>query len=189
MLEDADHKFIGESRYDYASQVSGAGDVDGDGLDDILIGAAGSDVGGTIAGAAYVVLGSSLGGSTTFDLSAADYVLIGEKPGDYAGAVVSDAGDVDGDGLGDVLVGALDHYGEFSQQGAAYLVLGRQLADHRSLELSQAAYRLLGSGTDDYAGVSVAGAGDVDGDGLDDVIVGGYRGPDWAGVAYIITGG
>ena len=96
------------------------------------------------AGAAYVVLGSSLGPVSTIDLADADYKLIGERAGDAAGAVVSDAGDVDGDGLSDVLVGALYHEGDFSLQGAAYVVLGRQLGTDRDLDLSQAAHRLLG---------------------------------------------
>ena len=60
-LSQADYKFHGENAYDYASQVSIVGDVDGDGLDDILIGSAGLDDGGDHAGGAYVVLGSSLG--------------------------------------------------------------------------------------------------------------------------------
>ncbi len=188
-LAAADHKFRGETGYDYASQVSSAGDVDGDGRDDLIIGAAGQDSGGSLSGAAYVILASSLGASSAFDLSDADYILIGERPGDYAGAVVSDAGDVDGDGLGDVMVGALHYEGQFSEQGAAYVVLGSQLGTNPEVYLSDAAHQLLGSGPDDYAGVSVAGAGDVDGDGLDDVILGGYRGPNWTGVAYLVTGG
>lgn len=188
-LNAADHKFLGEVSYDYASQVSGAGDVDGDGLDDIIIGAAGQDNGGSRAGAAYVVLASSLGSASVYDLADADYTLIGERPGDQAGSVVSDAGDVDGDGLGDVIVGALFYDGQSSTQGKAYVVLGSQLDAYPDVALSDAAHPLLGNGTDDYAGASVAGAGDVDGDGLNDVILGGYRGPSWCGVAYLVTGG
>ena len=96
---------------------------------------------------------------------------------------------VDGDGLGDVIVGALFYDGQSSTQGKAYVVLGSQLDAYPDVALSDAAYPLLGNGTDDYAGASVAGAGDVDGDGLDDVILGGYRGPSWCGVAYLVTGG
>ncbi len=188
-LEMADYKFVGESSYDWASQISGAGDVDGDGLDDLIIGAAGRDDGGYQSGAAYVVLASSLGVESLFDLAQADYKLVGEHPGSWAGAVVSDAGDVDGDGLADVLIGALYHEGNYAQQGAAYVVLGSQLGIFPELELSEAAHRLVGVGQDDFAGCALAGAGDVDGDGLDDVIVGGYRGPDWTGVTYLVTGG
>ncbi len=185
----ADTKFVGETVWDWASQISSAGDVDGDGLDDLIIGAAGRDDAGVQSGAAYVVLGSSLGAEPFFDLSNADYKLVGEQPGAWAGAVVSDAGDVDGDGLADVLVGAYYYDGDHSYQGAAYVVLGSQLGTDRELSLSEAAHRLAGAGEDDYAGQTVAGAGDVDGDGLGDIIVGGWRGPDWTGIGYLVTGG
>ncbi len=61
-------------------------------------------------GTVYLILGASLGGSSTIDLSAADYRFVGENNGDSAGARVSGAGDVDGDGLGDILIGAYDNY-------------------------------------------------------------------------------
>ena len=112
----ADAKLTGEATYDYAGySVSGAGDVNGDGWDDLLVGADGEDFGGTVAGAAYLVLGPVSG---TVDLGASDAKLSGEAGGDYAGVSVSGAGDVDGDGSDDLLVGAL---------GAAYLVLGANL--------------------------------------------------------------
>ena len=185
-LAEADYKLVGETSYDYASQVSGAGDVDGDGLDDIVIGAAGRDDHGYDSGGAYVVLGKSLGVPRTLDLSNADYRLLGEDAYDYAGSTVSDAGDVDGDGLGDILVGALKYDGRFDYQGAAYLVLGSSLGERRTLELSQAC-RMVGRFEGDHAGAAVSCAGDVDGDGLDDVVLGSYGGPDGNGAASIIT--
>lgn len=188
-LSNADYILTGESSYDYASQVSTAGDVDGDGLSDILIGAAGVDFGGPGAGAAYLVLGGSLGAQRTMSLAAADYVFIGESPGDQAGGAVADAGDVDGDGLSDFVIGAHHFRSEYPLQGAAYLVLGGSLGILSEIQLSEVDYRLVGGSAHDYAGASVSGAGDVDGDGLSDVIVGSYRGPDWSGAAYIVTGG
>ena len=188
-LSQADYKLIGENSYDYASQVSSAGDVDGDGLDDILVGAAGCDDGGSLSGAAYVILGRSLGTNSTIDLSQVDYKLIGENPGDYAGATVANAGDVDGDGLDDILVGALHYHGQYPNQGAVYVILGRSLGTNSTIDLSQANYKLTGDSAGEYAGVAVSSAGDVDGDGLDDVILGAYAGPDWNGAAYIVTGG
>ena len=78
--------------------VSGAGDVDADGFDDLLIGAAWEDDGSfTDAGAAYLVLGSSAG-VPTMSLVGADAKLWGEAAFDVAGSLVSDAGAVNGDG-------------------------------------------------------------------------------------------
>ncbi len=186
-LSQADYKFIGESSYDYASQVSTAGDVDGDGLDDIIIGAGGRDEGATNAGAAYVILGSSLTEPGTVDLAVADYVLLGERSGDSAGSTVSDAGDVDGDGLSDIMVGAWQHRSDYDREGAAYVVLASTLLENALLNLADADYKLSGYDTGQYVGHSVSSAGDVDGDGLADVMTGAWYGPTWNGAAYLVT--
>lgn len=74
--------FLGEEEEDYAGYwVSSAGDVDGDKLSDVLVGAYDNDEGGDVAGAVYLILGKSLTESGTFDLSKADYKFIGEKAG------------------------------------------------------------------------------------------------------------
>jgi hypothetical protein len=160
-LSMADAKLVGEAGGDQASNVSGAGDVDGDGHDDLLVGAAGNDEGGTTAGAAYLVLGPVTG---TLDLSLADAKLVGEEASDYAGAAVAGAGDVDRDGHDDLLVGAPGEYGDGDAAGAAYLVLGPVTG---TLDLSLADAKLVGG----YAGAGVSGAGDVDGDGHDDLLI------------------
>jgi hypothetical protein len=99
--------------------VSGAGDVDGDGNDDIIIGASDESTGGSSAGAAYLLLGPVSG---SIDLSAADATLIGENSGDEAGHSVSGAGDVDGDGNDDIIIGAYGEDSGGSEAGAAYLL-------------------------------------------------------------------
>ncbi|MDP6930992.1 MAG: integrin alpha, partial [Planctomycetota bacterium] len=78
--------------------------VDGDGLSDLLIGAYSHDDGG----AAYLIMAASLGSDSEIDLSDADYALIGEGADDWAGYHVASAGDVDGDGLNDLLIGTGD---------------------------------------------------------------------------------
>ena len=161
-----------------------AGDVDGDGLDDLFVGATANSDGGSDAGKSYLILGSTLAASTatTLDLSDADFAFIGERWSDYAGRSVSTAGDLDGDGLDDLLVGAYFAGDVGARRGKAYVILGRTLAasTSTSLDLFDADFHLTGEEDQDFAGVSVSTAGDVDGDGLDDLIIGSY------GKAYVV---
>ncbi len=149
------------------SALAGGGDVDGDGLDDLIIGAFANDDVASNAGAAYLVLGSASPGDLR--LSRADAIFTGEAYWDYAGVSVAIAGDVDGDGLEDLLVGASGNDSAGSSAGAAYLVLG--CAVPVDLSLVAAAARYTGISAGDEAGSVVTGAGDVDGDGLDDFLV------------------
>jgi hypothetical protein len=188
-LSTADYKLVVWVESGAGVSVSSAGDVDGDGLDDVLVGADRDHNGGTQAGAAYIILGSSLGTSSTIDLSSADYKLVQTGTRDWAGRSVSSAGDVDGDGLDDVLVGAYGDDDGGNEAGAAYIILGSSLGTSSTIDLSSADYKLVGEDADDWAGFSASSAGDVDGDGLDDVLMGAYYDDDGgslAGAAYII---
>jgi hypothetical protein len=186
-LAAADAKLLGESAFDYAGySVAGAGDVDGDGLADVLIGAPGRDEAGSQAGAVYLVLGPISG---TVSLAQADRKLLGVGAGDQAGALVAAAGDVDGDGLADVLVGAWASPGDNSDVGAAYVVHGPMPSTG---SLSQADRLYAGLSAGDRLGESGATAGDVNGDGYADLLVGAPRrdaGLVDAGVAYLLLGG
>jgi hypothetical protein len=165
-LAAADGKLVGEDAFDQAgASVSGAGDVDADGGADFLVGAPHESAAGRWAGAAYLVLGSP-GGEVA--LSAADAKLVGEGEDDHAGWSVAGAGDVDGDGRDDVLVGAFLQDAGAADAGVAYVVLGTPSGEE---PLSTASARLVGEEASDFAGWSVAGAGDVDGDGLADLLV------------------
>lgn len=163
---------------DLGKSVAGAGDVDNDGLDDIIIGAPGADT-------AYIVLGSSLTSAPvtqttnlTFD---ADYTLDTIVTTTKLGTAVASAGDINNDGHADVIVGDPYYSGEETFAGAAFVFSGADLGlgPYLSVFEPEEEYALLGA--------SVASAGDVDGDGRDDIIVGSPGGnPDSA--AHLIYG-
>jgi hypothetical protein len=160
----------------FGMSVSAAGDINQDGFADVLVGAAGDGVFGAWGGRAYIFGGPS--GQLLFELV---------SPSRQAGAFglsVSAAGDVDQDGVPDVIVGDPLDFGPYADSGKAYVFSGR---DVRLLhELASPNAEMLGNfGT-------VSGAGDVDQDGFADVIVGAPREDlgriDEGGHAYVFSG-
>ncbi len=199
ILHEADWGNKGE-RCGYS--VATAGDVNGDGLDDVIIGATFADPNGNdLAGESYVVFGRQGGFPAALNLTDLDghngFVINGIGVSDRSGNSVATAGDVNGDGLGDVIIGALDadqnlHYNE----GEGYVVFGRQAGFPAALNLSDLDGRngfvLNGINAYDLSGRSVAAAGDVNGDGLDDVIIGAdgadQNGSHFGGESYVVFG-
>ena len=155
----------------FGASVAGVGDIDLDGYDDFIIGEEGDDAGGTNAGAAHVISGQT--GNLLYKFN-------GEFPNDRHGIGVSGAGDVNGDGWPDVVVGS-DLYGGWT--GKAYVYSGQDgtlLID------------ITGEAGGDRFGHFVSNAGDMNGDGFDDVLLSAYindAGGHYAGRAYVVFGG
>jgi hypothetical protein len=179
--------------------VASAGDVNGDGFDDVIVGARDAGPNGVGSGASYVVFGKAGGSGANLNLSSLDgnngFKLSGAATRDYSGCSVASAGDVNGDGFADLIVGAdyADPNGLFS--GASYVVFGKAGGFTANLELSSVdgsnGFRLSGGAVNDHSGISVASAGDVNGDGFADLIVGAFlASPNGtgSGASYVVFG-
>jgi hypothetical protein len=150
--------------------VAGAGDVNGDGYADVIVGAELYDAGEVDEGAAFVFLGSATG-IEDGDPGTAAAQLESDQADARLGISVASAGDVNGDGYADVIVGAVLHDADEFDEGAAFVFLGSAsgIADGNP---ASAAAQLESDQVGGWLGWSVAGAGDVNGDGYADVIVG-----------------
>ncbi len=146
----------------FGGAVAGAGDVNGDGYDDVIVGASSYANGETSEGAAFVYYGGASGLSTT-----AAWTVESNHANANFGSSVAGAGDVNGDGYSDVIVGSVNYTNTLTWEGAAFVYLGS------STGLSTtAAWTRFGGQDSAHFGTSVAGAGDVNGDGYADIIVG-----------------
>ncbi|MGB7933508.1 MAG: integrin alpha [Gammaproteobacteria bacterium] len=174
---------------EFGVNVGAAGDINGDGYDDVIVGAPHYDAGETDEGAAFIFLGSAAGIANATPATARTR-FTGEQAGAQMGNSVAGAGDVNGDGFADVIVGAHTLDAGETDEGAAFVFYGSAagIADGTP---ATARTRLEGNQAEAWMGVSVGGAGDVNGDGFDDVIVGARRydaGETDEGVAFIFHG-
>ncbi len=177
------------------SSVSSAGDVNGDGFDDILIGAPYADpFGNSAAGESYVVFGGPTAGASGFvDLSTLNgsngFAMNGLDAVDFCGASVSSAGDINNDGINDIIIGAYRANAYGTDSGESYVIYGRpSLGSAGLVNLSALngtnGFSIIGSTHHEYSGFPVSSGGDINGDGMDDLLIGAYR----AGKNYVIFG-
>ena len=180
----ADAKITGTSSEVFGSDMSGGlslsefnidGDINGDGNDDLIVGALRNDDNGTDAGAVYVFYGPITGNITT---AGADAILQGGASRDLLGRSVTMVGDVNGDSIGDFLISAHKNDFKMSDSGRAYLFYGASgtnaLSGTKSLELgappADVIFDTYFSGT--RLGSDLAPAGDLTGDGINEILVG-----------------
>lgn len=156
--------------------VSNAGDINGDSFDDVIIGARSADPNGASSGSSYLIFGKASGFAATIELSSLDgkngFRLDGVGENEYSGRIVNGAGDINGDGFDDVIIAA---------RYSSFVVFGKASGFGAAMNLSKLngdnGFRI------NELGESVSSAGDINGDGFDDVIVGGAFGP-----SYVILG-
>ena len=193
----------GVALYDKSGfSVSSAGDVNGDGFDDVIIGAFGADQGGFgYFGESYVVFGHASGFTASLDLATLNgtngFRIEGIDAYDNSGHSVSSAGDVNGDGFDDFIIGARygDPGGDLTA-GESYVVFGKASGFSASLDPATLngtdGFRIDGIDIGDNSGHSVSSAGDVNGDGFDDIIIGAHHadpgGNISAGESYVVFG-
>ena len=147
--------FDGEATWDdFGHSVSGAGDVNNDGYDDLIVGAPNNDAGGSEAGRAYVYSGQT---------GALLWTFTGEAAYDNLGHSVSGLGDANNDCYDDVIVGAPLNSAAADEAGRAYVFSGQTGTLLRVFD---------GEAESNLFGTSVSGAGDVNNDGFDELIVG-----------------
>ncbi|HOW51996.1 MAG TPA: integrin alpha [bacterium] len=155
---------VDQANASFGISVAAAGDVNGDGYGDVIVGAFLYDNGQTDEGAAFIYHGSATGVGAQYARR-----LEMDQAGAWFGYSVASAGDVNGDGYGDVVVGAFLYDNGQTDEGAAFIYHGSAngigMTADRTIEPDQAGA---------YFGYSVASAGDVNGDGFDDVVVGAY---------------
>lgn len=154
----------GQGGAEFGGSVAGAGDVNGDGYDDIVVGAMHYDNGQDEEGAAFVYLGSASGINAQ-----AVAILESNQSGAWLGSAVAGAGDVNNDGFADLVLGAMNYTNGESEEGALYLYPGSPTGPNAA-GLTIIENNLV----DARLGNSVSAAGDVNGDGYGDIVAGAY---------------
>ncbi|MAA80572.1 MAG: hypothetical protein CL916_15055 [Deltaproteobacteria bacterium] len=169
-VSEASASFYGEGVYDEVEYATGVGDVDGDGLDDIVIGVPKNDDVGLDAGKTYLIYGASLS-SLSLPLSLSDLAFVGELPEDQSGTTIEGCGDVTADGLDDFLVAAPGSDVNGNNSGKVYLITNSAMLS-TSMSLSTMSRYFYGEAAGDEAGTGLSSINDLDGDGMKELLIG-----------------
>lgn len=195
-------KLNGELAGDFSgNSVSGAGDINSDGVDDLIIGAFASPAGRSQAGTSYVIFGHQGNWASPLQLSnltgSNGFKINGEVANDWSGGSVSGVGDINGDGIDDIAIGASSSSpGGRLHSGTSYVLFGKNSSWTSSIELSGLngvnGFKIHGEAQYDYSGTSVSYAGDINHDGIADLIIGAFwaspHGHLQAGASYVVLG-
>lgn len=181
------------------SMVSSAGDINGDGIDDLMVSAWGVDGDGENAGAVFVIFGNNSGIENNFDLSTLDgtngFAIIGVNTNDLTGRSIDSIGDFNGDNLDDIAIGATLSDVNGINSGSVYIIFGRTTSFPASINLGNLeqpfGFSIHGDEDEAWLGTS-AGHADLNNDGLNDIVIGAQfatvDGMVNAGKAYVIFG-
>lgn len=185
------------------TEALAAGDITGDGLADLAIAAPDAEIGGTRAGQVFVLFGSEMPAGGAVDVAALDgtngFRIDGLSEEQRLGASLAIVEDLNGDGIGDLVVGASHErtfYDGGDRRGEVFVIFGRANGFDAEIDLTALdgtnGFRIRGRSDDDLFGASVSAAGDFNGDGLQDLIVGApgadRRGNENAGESFLIFG-
>jgi hypothetical protein len=181
----------GVAAYGYlGSSVSSAGDINGDNVTDLVLGAPSVN---TTLGASYVIFGSRSPFPASFNLTQLNgtngFTIPGVVASGYLGRPVSTAGDINGDNITDLVLGA---YGANANLGASYVIFGSRSPFPASFNLTQLngtnGFTIPGVAAGGQLGYSVSSAGDINGDKITDLVLGANGANAGLGASYVIFG-
>jgi len=190
-LTHANVTFTGEHDYDLAgSSISGVGDINGDTYNDFVIGAYQNDETGSEAGQSYLILGKSEWNSN-YNLSSVDASFLGEESYAKSGRFLSGVGDINNDNYHDFIIGLSGYGSGGTTRGKAYLILGKPSGWSMDTNLATIGVSFIGEGISESKISAVAGGGDINHDGYDDMLFGAIESSEsaiYAGQTYLIFG-